>query len=63
VVAVQRGNSVTVEFNGRTYEVTDQARVELMDETFVSYGLRHHDASQRPRLAFEAPTHVRIRTI
>ncbi|KVR21706.1 hypothetical protein WK13_34780 [Burkholderia ubonensis] len=63
VVSIQSRGSMTVEFRGQQYNVTDQERVELMEDTFVSCGLSAHDPNARHRLAFEAPNHVRIKKL
>jgi hypothetical protein len=60
VLAIENRQRITVEFKGVEHHLTDQERVELMDNTFVCCGLSKHDADQRPRLAFEAPRHVSI---
>ena len=61
VLDIVYGHSMAVAAGGKTHQVNDQERTEILPNVYVSYGKNLRRPNQPgARLAFEAPRSIRI---
>lgn len=62
VLRTARGRHIQIDVDGKEFYLTDQERVKILPEVFVSYGSPYAELSefQGLRIAFEAPRSIKI---